>query len=209
MMIAGTMNGITVTATENPVRLLPQLPSELIYLVSQFCTGSSISTLLLATSSCPQHRGLIDTRRILQDRVQLIIARTNHLASAVHIQLFLRRAMEYEEETLQFLSTRLALVDYFESGTTNKRTIEFPIWVGTLNDQSSISQASTQKWIQLSTPFWNPMLVSAYHSTMSRSFGMKVIPQHRNYRTVPPFGRIEGIRASDNVGIAKMMERME
>jgi hypothetical protein len=204
-------------------RLLLALPHALLHhIVVSFCTGKTISTLLQATRSCQDHRDLIASRRILRERVQQIMERTEELPSHRSIHEFLRLSiMEHENDTLGFLSTRLAVVDYFESALTTATSphpdhteslsvTEFPIWAGQLmfafNEQSFSHETP---WVQLSTPFWNHMLVGDYHKTLKRSFGLRVSYQYRNFRTVPPIGRIQGIRTIDQEIICDLMTRME
>jgi hypothetical protein len=209
-------------------RLLLALPHALLHhLVVSFCTGKTISTLLEATRSCHDHRDLIDIRRVLRERVQQIMIRTTGLPSHGCIHEFLRVSiMEHENDTLGFLSSRLAIVDYFESAiitittTTQQHShhresslvTEFPIWAGPLmlawKDQSP-SFTYDNPWIQLSTPFWNHRLVGDYHWTLQRSLGLRVSYQYRNFRTVPPIGRIQGIRTIDKHVIYHLIKQME
>jgi hypothetical protein len=125
-----------------------------------------------------------------------------------------------EFHLLRYLSSRLAVVDYFEYGLNAGNTkvpvvVQFPVWTGTLNIAHYSS--SLGDWghpagvqVQLATPFWNPNLVSAFRNSIHSSFGMgmKVIPQMRNFRTVPPIGRLEGIRDLDVDSIKVIQTRM-
>jgi hypothetical protein len=208
---------------------LLDLPEELLpHIIGSFCTGKSISTLLLATLSCPHHGDVMrsSVRQVLRERIVLVIDRAAFLPSSLRIHRFLQELIlghddaggsgqEGELHLLRYLSTRLAVVDYFEHGlnaTRKGEPIQFPVWTGTLNiaHYSSLGDwghpAGVQ--VQLATPFWNPNLAGAFLNSIHSSFGMKVIPQMRNFRTVPPIGRLEGIQDLDVASIKVIKTRM-
>jgi len=209
--------------------LLCDLPEALLQqLIGSFCTGKSMSTLLEATWNCPLHGNVIRStmRRVLRGRIDTIIKQTASLSAAPSIHRFLRAVILEEQEEnastgphfLTYLSIRLAVVDYFESNNnkinedSSEVVMEFPVWIGTLNVAHHSNQGDwgnpSGVQLQLSTPFWNPHLVGAFRNSNNSSCGMKMLPQMRNFRTVPPIGRMEGVRSMDVVSMDIIQGRM-
>jgi hypothetical protein len=200
-------------------QLLTELPQDLLEQMLLSFDGKSLSTLLLAACGCSNHYSILANAfyHVVRLRADLIITKTSHLPCAQEVKEFLASAVSegstQTQRSMGFMSSRLALLSYFESYAVQhtKTLIELPVYAGTLTIGRTWSSPPVT-WIQVSTPFWNRHLVGAFAASFQRPYpgdisprGIHVRPMIRNFATVPPIARVCGVRDMDKVKITEMV----
>ena len=106
--------------------------------------------------------------------------------------------------------------------------LEFPVWVGELQipflvdddydddsdfaeSNSSCSSSSSRRRsvrVRVWTPHWNPRLIrqwgTSWRSSREESTTTNLVLDVRNYRTVPPIGRVEGVNEAETAQLESL-----
>lgn len=229
---------MTTCSQRTDFQLLHELPSEiLLFVLSKFCDGKSLSTLALSLSMsfvdvfCQEtawytiptvvQRKLLAIAALmeengLQDDVANTAGAASWIASIASSSATVLDDFVAKEERIKILSENLLVLDFLQQSLAlyldvDKGHFEWPVWCGRISIESSVDETRMQHTaaVVLTAPMQYPSFIpGAGRIFQSRIPTAAFRCEPQNRKPIPPWGRVLPL-GSDAQVLAPVMERLE